>query len=406
MRRQSLAGICVLAIVVARWRCPGVGRLPAAACRWQKPPARGPGAGHGRAGRGGDRQSGRSRLPDADRRRRGRCAAPRRACGAGAARRRRQHSRRYVRFRALVLLSGFNDPRRATSCRRARRSERSPADGRLRLLRAPSRHRRHAARCSRRSRRKQSEFVRPALTRALAAYGDDRTCGRRWTGLVMRGQDLFRSAVIEALGDYHGAYALAPITEVAKLDGPLQDDAVLALGKLGDKRGARDAGGAAADRAARRAAGDRRGDLPARHQLRVAPEYIVETLQFAIANLGFQELLRVASRPWRRWPSRAARRPLRRSVDAGRPARDPARAPMALALGTVALRNTPLCSSVLEQRADSASRRSAAARRVRHARGGLRGGAVLRDRARGLLAGAGGVAGAQRRRRADRRLEF
>ena len=54
-------------------------------------------------------------------------------------------------------------------------------------------------------------------------------------GLVRKGQDFFRSAVIEALGDYKGAYALANLTEVAKLDGPLQDDAVLALGKIGDK---------------------------------------------------------------------------------------------------------------------------------------------------------------------------
>ena len=56
------------------------------------------------------------------------------------------------------------------------------------------------------------------------------------TRLVMRGQDFFRSAVIEAIGDYKGAYAFAELTEVAKLDGPLQDDAVLALGKIGDKR--------------------------------------------------------------------------------------------------------------------------------------------------------------------------
>ena len=52
----------------------------------------------------------------------------------------------------------------------------------------------------------------------------------------MRGQDFFRSAVIEALGDYHATYAVAPIIDVAKLDGPLQEDAVLALGKIGDKR--------------------------------------------------------------------------------------------------------------------------------------------------------------------------
>ena len=126
--------------------------------------------------------------------------------------------------------------------------------------------------CSTRCDTEESEFVRPALTRALAALR--RRSPRRktlMTTLVMRGQDFFRSVVIEALGDYRAAYALKPITEVAKLDGPLQDDAVLALGKIGDKRVAGDARGSSADGAARIAAVDRRGDLPARRQLRVAP---------------------------------------------------------------------------------------------------------------------------------------
>ena len=53
---------------------------------------------------------------------------------------------------------------------------------------------------------------------------------------VARGEDFFRSAVIEALGDYKAAYAYDAITAVAKLDGPLQDDAAIALGQIGDKR--------------------------------------------------------------------------------------------------------------------------------------------------------------------------
>ena len=52
---------------------------------------------------------------------------------------------------------------------------------------------------------------------------------------VGRGEDFFRGAVIEALGDYKAQYAVPAILTVAKLDGPLQDDAVLALGKIGDK---------------------------------------------------------------------------------------------------------------------------------------------------------------------------
>jgi HEAT repeat protein len=80
----------------------------------------------------------------------------------------------------------------------------------------------------------QSEFVRPALTRALAAAGTGAPVRDALAPLVMRGQDMFRGAVIEALGDYDGRYALADITAVAQLDGPLQDDAITALGRLGD----------------------------------------------------------------------------------------------------------------------------------------------------------------------------
>ena len=42
--------------------------------------------------------------------------------------------------------------------------------------------------------------------------------------------------MIEALGDYKAQYAFDALTAIAKLDGPLQDDAALALGKIGDKR--------------------------------------------------------------------------------------------------------------------------------------------------------------------------
>ena len=53
---------------------------------------------------------------------------------------------------------------------------------------------------------------------------------------VARGEDFFRSAVIEALGDYKASYAVDAISAISKLDGPLQDDAALALGKIGAPR--------------------------------------------------------------------------------------------------------------------------------------------------------------------------
>ena len=113
--------------------------------------------------------------------------------------------------------------------------------------------------------------------RALAAVRRPIRRVRRPRSPALRrcaGEDFFRSAVIEALGDYKATYALDAITAVAKLDGPLQDDAALALGKIGDKRALETL--AALQRTAPqvRAAGHRRGDLPARRQLRVASEAI------------------------------------------------------------------------------------------------------------------------------------
>ena len=47
-----------------------------------------------------------------------------------------------------------------------------------------------------------AEFVRPALIRALAAHGSNPAVAAALTREVSRGEDFFRSVVIEALGDY------------------------------------------------------------------------------------------------------------------------------------------------------------------------------------------------------------
>ena len=49
------------------------------------------------------------------------------------------------------------------------------------------------------------------------------------------GQEIFRGAVIAALGDYKAAGAVRPLSQIAEDDGPWKDEAVLALGKIGDK---------------------------------------------------------------------------------------------------------------------------------------------------------------------------
>src|SRR5476649_257751 len=153
-----------------------------------------------------------------------------------------EHTDGYVRYRALVLLTGFNDPRAKDAMRE---SLVSPND-RLRTVAYSffehNPDRAMVPQFMTALEKEQAEFVRPALVRALAsvaagAQGADVVRTRQaLVREVSRGEDFFRSAVIEALGDYKAAYALDALTAVAKLDGPLQDDAALALGKIGDKR--------------------------------------------------------------------------------------------------------------------------------------------------------------------------
>lgn len=263
-----------------------------------------------------------------------------------------EHADGYVRFRALVLLSGFNDPR--------------TRDVMIDALGAPNDRLRTVAynyfehnpdpqvlpRLLDALAREESEFVRPALTRALAAGGKDPRVRDVMNGLVLKGQDFFRSAVIEALGDYKASYALPNLTEVARLEGPLQDDAVLAIGKIGDKASL-----------ALLAGLQRTAPRPVQPSIAAAicllgvncsshQNYLEETLRFAIANPGFQDLLRAAASGLAAIAIAGSDEAFATLVQQGAPARDPARSPVALALGAVALRNTPLVLKALEGAAD------------------------------------------------------
>ena len=144
-----------------------------------------------------------------------------------------QHADGYVRYRALVLLTAFNDPRTKDAVRESLSSpndrlrtvaynffEHNPDKSMLPDLLAALD-------------KEQAEFVRPALIRALAAHGDDPRVQPVLVREAGRGEDFFRSAVIEALGDYKAKYAFDALNAMARLDGPLLDDAALALGKMG-----------------------------------------------------------------------------------------------------------------------------------------------------------------------------
>jgi HEAT repeat protein len=262
------------------------------------------------------------------------------------------HTDGYVRFRALVLLSGFNDPR----AREVMLSALDEPNDRLRTVayayfeRNPERG--MSARLLKAAEKEDGEFVRPALTRALAAYGDEPAVQKALTSLVMRGQDLYRGAVIEALGDYKAAYAYAPIADVAKQDGPLQEDAVLALGKIGDKRALEilqslQKTAPRVRQPAVAAAICLLGINCASHQ-----KFVIDTMTFAVANIGFQDLLRASAKSLAAIAVSGRADAGAALLDAGIPARDPARSPIALAFGTLAMRNTPLTVKILGERTD------------------------------------------------------
>jgi HEAT repeat protein len=265
------------------------------------------------------------------------------------------HADGYVRYRALVLLSGFNDPRTESIVLPLL----SDPNDRLRASAYAwfERHRSPQAvgPMLKALEREESEFVRPELTRALAAYAVDEPKVRDvMRALANRGQDFFRSVVIEALGDYKAGYAFAELSRIAQLDGPLQDDAVIALGKIGDKRALPMF--VALQRSAPR---DVQPSIAAAicllgvncptHQ-----GYLLDTIRFAVKESGFQELLRPAVSAVAAIASQGDLAMLRALIEIGAPLRDPARAPVALGIGSVALKNPALVLQAIEQQADAA----------------------------------------------------
>ncbi|HEX6324546.1 MAG TPA: HEAT repeat domain-containing protein [Vicinamibacterales bacterium] len=248
------------------------------------------------------------------------------------------HKDGYTRFRALVLLTGFNDPRADALMLQMLADPndrvRAVAYGWFEQRPNPE----AAAKMLAALEEEASEFVRPALTRTLAAHDAPETRAAM-TALVTRGQDFFRSVVIEALGDHKAAYAADAIAEVARLDGPLQDDAALAIGKIGDKRFLTTLAGIQ-----RTAPRERQPAIAAAICLlgvncEAHERYLADALRFGIENPDYQPLLRGAANGLAALAVAGRQSALETLVDAGLPSRDPARAAIALALGTVSLRN-------------------------------------------------------------------
>ena len=263
-----------------------------------------------------------------------------------------EHTDSYVRFRALVLLSGFGDPRgnkvilqqlgdRNDRLRAVAYSyfEHNPDEAEVQQLVAALSG-------------ETSEFVRPALIRALAAQGNDPAARQTLLTEVDRGLNFFRSTVIEALGDYRAGYASASLLRLAQQGGPLQDVAVLALGKIGDRR--------ALETLAvlqRRAPRDSQPIVAAAICLLGVDctthlGYVIDMVRFATEHSGYQSLLRSAAFGLGAVAATGNADALDTLFDVGIPSSEPARAPIALAIGTAALRNPSVLLSVLERRQD------------------------------------------------------
>jgi HEAT repeat protein len=263
-----------------------------------------------------------------------------------------EHKDGYVRFKSLVLLTGFNDPRATDQMREALDS---PND-RLREV-AYGYFERHpdpalTPRFLAAFQKEQGDFVRPSLVRALAAAEDDPEVRDALLLDVTRGVDHFRSTVIEALGDFRHAYAVPRLTEVAKLEGPLQDDAVLALGMIGDKQ-------SLATLASLQRTGGRILQPTVAASICLLGVncsshigYLQKVLTFADDNPGYQDLVRGAAGGLGAIAIKGNTEALEILFNDGIPSRDPIRAPLALAVAKTALRNTPLFLKVLQANKD------------------------------------------------------
>ena len=263
----------------------------------------------------------------------------------------REHEDSYVQFRAGVLLSGFGGTQALAFFEAAL----SSTNDRVRA--AAYDHFEHAPDPARSAwlvaalDRELSEFVRPALVRALAAHDDDADVRDRLVRDIDRGEEYFRGAVIEALGDYRATYAVDRLIHIASESGPVQDDALLALGKIGDTRAlrtlaaAREGVSEALQPIVSAAACLLGVDCP--NQLR----YVVEALSYGAETAGeAQELVRSSATGLAALAMSGHVEALDALFDVGAPSADPARAPIALAIGTVALRRPATVVAAVEQR--------------------------------------------------------
>jgi len=194
-----------------------------------------------------------------------------------------------------------------------------------------------------------SEFVRPYLVRALAANDDDAVVQHRLIQDIDRGEEYFRGAVIEALGDHRASYAVEPLIRIMSGEGPLRDDALLALGKIGDRR-----------ILVPLSAVQRDADLPLQPFVSATAclldvdceeqfRYLTDALRYGASTSSDENqlLLRSAATALAALAIDGNQQALDALLSVGLTAGDAARSPIAIALGTVTFRNPALVRAAL-----------------------------------------------------------
>ena len=265
----------------------------------------------------------------------------------------RAHDDSYVQFRAAVLLSGLGGPQAQEFFRQALDAPNDRVRAAAYEVAAHEPDAALAARLLAALDGETSEFVRPALLRALAAHDHDPAVREQLVRDVDRGEGYFRATVIEALGERRAAYAVEPLLRIASGEGPLRDDALLALGRIRDDRAlpviaAAQTGAAATLQPIVSASACLLG-IDCRNQVR----YVVQALEYGAASGGGdQVLLRAAATAAGALAAAGRSEVLEALIAAGVGADDPVRAPLALALGSVALRDPARMLETLAARAD------------------------------------------------------
>ena len=262
------------------------------------------------------------------------------------------HGDGYVRFRALVLLAGIGDPRTRDvmipAIDDANDRLRDVAYGWLEFNPEPS----LAPKLIAKSQTEVSEFVRPSLIRALAALGEDPAVRALLLKDVNRGEDVFRGGVIETLGLHKATWAVPAISAVAALDGPLQDDAVIALGRIGDPKAlpaviAQQAKAPKARQPALAAAICLFGRNCESHE-----RFLADTLTFTTKNMGHQDLARSAAEGLGILARSGRTTAWDQLITIGEPSVDPVRAPVALAVARAAVGDPAGALAALERAPD------------------------------------------------------